>query len=224
MYMQAFTTHTGIVAPLAIDNIDTDAIIPKQFLKSISRYGFGVHAFDEWRYLDKGELGQDCNLRPKNKDFILNQTPFNQATILLAGDNFGCGSSREHAPWALSEFGFKAIISSSFADIFFSNSYKNGLLPIVLPVNVVSILFESVQKHQTNQLADAYQLTIDLPNQCVITAEQQIFNFEITEFRKHCLMNALDEIALTLQHEKAIKDFEQDYYTKYSWLKQGINN
>ncbi|MFM2343829.1 MAG: hypothetical protein RLZZ210_437 [Pseudomonadota bacterium] len=219
--MEKFTTHTGIVAPFDRSNIDTDAIIPKQFLKSISRNGFGQYLFDEWRYLDVGYSGQDCTNRPLNQDFILNKAPYQNSSILLSRQNFGCGSSREHAPWALTQFGFKAVIASSFADIFFGNSYKNGLLPIVLKEQEIEELFQITQQNI------GHTLTIDLENQQVISQNQNnqtSYNFEISEFRKHCLLNGLDEIGLSLLHQEKIQAFEQSYFNQYPWLKQGINH
>jgi len=218
--MQKFTQHIGIVAPLDRSNIDTDAIIPKQFLKSISRNGFGMHLFDEWRYLDIGYPGQDCSNRPLNKEFILNQPQYKDTSILLARENFGCGSSREHAPWALGQYGFKAIIASSFADIFFSNAYKNGLLPIQLTPDQIESLFCLAKNNKL-------ELAIDLENQKVMyntLQEKLVFDFNITPFRKYCLLNGLDEIGLSLMHQDKIKSFEQTYFNNYPWLKQGIKN
>ena len=210
--MKAFTQLTAIVAPLDRSNVDTDAIIPKQFLKSIKRTGFGVNCFDEWRYLDKGEVGMDNSRRPLNPDFSLNQPQYKNAQILLTRKNFGCGSSREHAPWALDDYGFRAIIAPSFADIFFNNCYKNGLLPIVLSEEIVDKLFNEVATQ------DGYQLTIDLQNQTVTTPSGEAFSFDITEHRKHCLLNGLDEIGLTLQHADEIKAFENKRKQEFAWL------
>lgn len=210
--MKAFTHITALVAPLDRANVDTDAIIPKQFLKSIKRSGFGPNAFDEWRYLDHGEPGMDNSKRPLNPDFSLNQSRYQGAHILLTRKNFGCGSSREHAPWALDDFGFRAIIAPSFADIFFNNCYKNGLLPIVLPEEVVDALFQAVEKQE------GYQLSIDLPNQTVTTPSGTSYHFDITEHRKHCLLNGLDEIGLTLQHADEIKAFEAKHRAEQPWL------
>ncbi|MBQ9258605.1 MAG: 3-isopropylmalate dehydratase small subunit [Neisseriaceae bacterium] len=210
--MKSFTKLTAIVAPLDRSNVDTDAIIPKQFLKSIKRTGFGVNCFDEWRYLDKGEVGMDNSRRPLNPDFSLNQPQYKNAQILLTRKNFGCGSSREHAPWALDDYGFRAIIAPSFADIFFNNCYKNGLLPIVLSAEIVDKLFNEVATQ------DGYQLTIDLQNQTVTTPNGEAFSFDITEHRKHCLLNGLDEIGLTLQHADEIKTFENKRQQDYPWL------
>ncbi|MBO7555397.1 MAG: 3-isopropylmalate dehydratase small subunit [Neisseriaceae bacterium] len=210
--MKAFTQLTAIVAPLDRSNVDTDAIIPKQFLKSIKRTGFGVNCFDEWRYLDKGEVGMDNSRRPLNPDFSLNQPQYQNAQILLTRKNFGCGSSREHAPWALDDYGFRAIIAPSFADIFFNNCYKNGLLPIVLSEEIVDKLFNEVAQNT------GYQLTIDLHNQTVTTPSGEAFSFDITEHRKHCLLNGLDEIGLTLQHAEEIKAFENKRKQEFAWL------
>ena len=201
--MKAFTKITAIVAPLDRSNVDTDAIIPKQFLKSIKRSGFGPNAFDEWRYLDHGEPGMDNSKRPLNPDFSLNQPRYQGAQILLTRKNFGCGSSREHAPWALDDYGFRAIIAPSFADIFFNNCYKNGLLPIVLTEEQVDQLFKEVEANE------GYQLSIDLAEQTLTTPSGETFTFDITEHRKHCLLNGLDEIGLTLQHADEIRDFEE---------------
>lgn len=210
--MKAFTQLTAIVAPLDRSNVDTDAIIPKQFLKSIKRTGFGVNCFDEWRYLDKGEVGMDNSRRPLNPDFSLNQPQYKNAQILLTRKNFGCGSSREHAPWALDDYGFRAIIAPSFADIFFNNCYKNGLLPIVLSEEIVDKLFNEVAQNT------GYQLTINLENQTVTTPSGEAFSFDITEHRKHCLLNGLDEIGLTLQHADEIKAFENKRKQQFAWL------
>ncbi|WP_434777216.1 3-isopropylmalate dehydratase small subunit [Neisseria sp. Ec49-e6-T10] len=210
--MKAFTTLTGLVAPLDRANVDTDAIIPKQFLKSIKRTGFGVNCFDEWRYLDHGEPGMDHQSRPLNPDFPLNQARYQGAQILLTQQNFGCGSSREHAPWALDDYGFRAVIAPSFADIFFNNCFKNGLLPIVLPQTVVNELFKQTFAQE------GYCLTIDLPSQTVSTPSNEQYQFEITEHRKHCLLNGLDEIGLTLAHTQAIKAYETKHKAEQPWL------
>lgn len=210
--MQAFTQHTGICVPLDRPNVDTDAIIPKQFLKSIRRSGFGVNLFDEWRYLDHGEPGQDVSRRPLNPDFVLNQPRYAGASILLARDNFGCGSSREHAPWALQDYGFRCIIAPSFADIFYNNCFKNGILPVVLAPDVVDRLFAETAA------TTGYQLTVDLEKQSVTTPSQAQFFFEIDGFRKHCLLNGLDDIGLTLQHVEAIKAFEARHRAGSPWL------
>ena len=212
--MDKFTVHKGLVAPLDRENVDTDAIIPKQFLKSIARTGFGDNLFDEWRYLDVGQPGQDNTNRPINPDFVLNQARYQGASVLIARDNFGCGSSREHAPWALQQYGFRAVIAPSFADIFFNNCYKNGLLPIVLPEEVVDQLFQEVEANE------GYALTLDLSKQTVSTPNGQSFGFEITEHRKHCLLNGLDEIGLTLAHAEEIKAFETKHRNAQPWLFQ----
>ncbi|HZJ81847.1 MAG TPA: 3-isopropylmalate dehydratase small subunit [Guyparkeria sp.] len=210
--MQAFTTHKGIVAPLDRSNVDTDAIIPKQYLKSIKRTGFGPTAFDDWRYLDPGEPGTDHSQRRKNPDFILNQEPFDRATILLTRENFGCGSSREHAVWALTDFGFRAVIAPSFADIFFNNSFKTGLLPIVLKENEVDAIFKAIDAQP------GLELEIDLPNQLVKLPNSNEYHFEIDSFRKYCLVEGLDDIALTLEHADKIKDYERVQRQKTPWL------
>ncbi|WP_037586066.1 3-isopropylmalate dehydratase small subunit [Stenoxybacter acetivorans] len=212
--MKSFTTLVGLVAPLDRANVDTDAIIPKQFLKSIKRSGFGPNAFDEWRYLDHGEPGIDNSQRPLNPDFSLNLPRYQGAQILLTRKNFGCGSSREHAPWALDDYGFRAVIAPSFADIFFNNCYKNGLLPIVLPEEAVDDLFHAVEAQE------GYRLRIDLEKQTVITPDGKSFAFDITEHRKHCLLNGLDEIGLTLQHADDIKAFENKHKAQQPWLFQ----
>jgi 3-isopropylmalate/(R)-2-methylmalate dehydratase small subunit len=210
--MKPFITYTGIVAPLDRANVDTDAIIPKQFLKSIKKTGFGPHLFDEWRYLDHGEPGMDITQRKKNPEFVLNQPRFEKATILIARENFGCGSSREHAPWAIEDYGFRAILAPSFADIFFSNCFKNGILPIILPAETIDDLFKAINKQE------GYSLTIDLKNQFVILPSDNKINFQVDAFRKHCLVNGLDDIGLTMQHSETIKAFEKNYYQKNSWL------
>lgn len=210
--MQKFTVLDGMVAPLDRANVDTDAIIPKQFLKSIKRSGFGPNLFDEWRYLDQGEPGRDNAGRPLNPDFVLNQPRYKGAQVLLARENFGCGSSREHAPWALEDYGFRAIIAPSFADIFFNNCFKNGLLPIKLDAAVVDSLFKAVQA------TPGYRLKIDLAQQKVVTPEGTQITFEVDAFRKHCLLNGLDDIALTLQHVDEIKAYEARYRATNPWL------
>ena len=210
--MQKFTLLKGLVAPMDRENVDTDAIIPKQFLKSIKKTGFGPNLFDEWRYLDKGEPGIPESQRKPNPDFVLNQPRYQGASILLARKNFGCGSSREHAPWALDDYGFRAVIAPSFADIFFNNCYKNGLLPIVLDETVVDQLF------QETEAEEGYALDIDLAAQTVTTPDGQSFAFDITEHRKHCLLNGLDEIGLTLQHADEIKAFEDKRKQAQPWL------
>lgn len=210
--MEKFVVHQGLVAPLDRENVDTDAIIPKQFLKSIKRTGFGPNLFDEWRYLDQGEPGQDCSGRPINPDFVLNQPRYKGASILLARQNFGCGSSREHAPWALSQYGFRAIIAPSFADIFFNNCYKNGLLPIVLTASQVDHLFNETFAF------NGYQLTIDLEKQQVIAPDNRAYDFDITSFRKYCLLNGLDDIGLTLRYADKIKAYEAERLLRMPWL------
>ena len=210
--MQAFTVHQGLVAPMDRANVDTDAIIPKQFLKSIARSGFGPNLFDEWRYLDKGEPGQDPATRRPNPDFVLNQPRYAGASVLLARRNFGCGSSREHAPWAIDQYGFRAIIAPSYADIFFNNCFKNGLLPIVLPEAAVSRLFDAVAAFP------GYRLTIDLPRQVVVQPDGAEIPFEVQAFRKYCLVNGFDDIGLTLRHADKIKAFEAERIAKMPWL------
>ncbi|MBU3543153.1 MAG: 3-isopropylmalate dehydratase small subunit [Burkholderiaceae bacterium] len=210
--MQKFTIHQGLVAPLDRENVDTDAIIPKQFLKSIKRTGFGQNLFDEWRYLDHGEPGQDCSTRPVNPDFVLNQARYQGSSILLARQNFGCGSSREHAPWALEQYGFRAIIAPSFADIFFNNCYKNGLLPIVLSAQQVDHLFNETYAF------NGYQLTIDLEQQLVIAPDNRTYSFDIAPFRKYCLLNGLDDIGLTLRYKDKIKSYEAERLMRMPWL------
>ena len=210
--MKAFTQHQGLVAPLDRANVDTDQIIPKQFLKSIKRSGFGPNLFDEWRYLDEGQPDQDNSQRPINTDFVLNQPRYQGASVLLAQENFGCGSSREHAPWALEEYGFRAIIAPSFADIFYNNSFKNGLLPIILSAAEVNELFAQVQA------TEGYQLTIDLAAQTVTRPDGVQYSFEVDAFRKHCLLNGLDDIGLTLQDAEQIREFEVAYKKANPWL------
>ena len=210
--MQKFTLLTGLVAPLDRANVDTDAIIPKQFLKSIKRSGFGPNLFDEWRYLDHGEPGIDNSKRPLNADFVLNQPRYQGAQILLARENFGCGSSREHAPWALEDYGFRAIIATSFADIFFNNCFKNGLLPIRLAAEQVEELFKAVAANP------GYKLSIDLERQTIGTPDGKVYKFEVEAFRKHCLLNGLDNIGLTLQHVDEIKTYEAKHRSAQPWL------
>lgn len=210
--MNKFTELNGLVAPLDRANVDTDAIIPKQFLKSIKRIGFGPNLFDEWRYLDHGEPGRDNSRRPLNPDFVLNQARYQGAQILLTRENFGCGSSREHAPWAIDDYGFRAIIAVSFADIFSNNCFKNGLLPIVLDAATVEDLFQVVLANP------GYHLKIDLVQQQVLTPEGKVFKFEVDAFRKNCLLNGLDDIGLTLQHVNEIKTFEQARKAQQPWL------
>ena len=215
--MDKFTIHEGLVAPLDRANVDTDAIIPKQFLKSIRRTGFGPNLFDEWRYLDHGEPGQDNSRRPLNPDFVLNQPRYEKASILLARKNFGCGSSREHAPWALQQYGFRAIVAPSFADIFFNNCYKSGLLPIVLTEAQVDQLFNEVKAF------DGFKLVVDLENQVLRTPDGRIgFEFAIDEFRKYCLMGGLDDIGLTLRHADEIRAFEKRHLARQPWLANTI--
>jgi 3-isopropylmalate/(R)-2-methylmalate dehydratase small subunit len=211
--MQPFRILTGLVAPLDRANVDTDVIIPKQFLKSIARSGFGANLFDAWRYLDRGEPGTDASKRPLNPDFVLNQSRYQGAQILLARRNFGCGSSREHAPWALADYGFRALIAPSFADIFFNNCCKNGLLPIVLSEAEVDRLFHGAAAFP------GFRLTIDLERQTVATVDgATVFSFDIEPFRKHCLLNGLDEIGLTLQHADEIRTFEAKHLAEQPWL------
>ena len=212
--MEPFRLHTGLVAPLDRENVDTDAIIPKQFLKSIHRSGFGPNLFDAWRYLDRGEPGQDPAARRPNPDFVLNQPRYRGASILLARQNFGCGSSREHAPWALQQYGFRALIAPSYADIFFNNCFKNGLLPIRLPEDAVAQLFAEVAAF------DGYQLTIDLAQQVVKKPDGTALGFEIEPFRKDCLLGGLDDIGLTLRHAEKIRAFEAERLLKMPWLAQ----
>ena len=210
--MQAFTVHQGLVAPMDRENVDTDAIIPKQFLKSIHRTGFGPNLFDAWRYLDPGEPGQDPASRKPNPDFVLNQPRFRGATILIARKNFGCGSSREHAPWALQQYGFKAIVAPSYADIFFNNCFKNGLLPIVLPDFHLDHLFQEVAANM------GYRLQIDLPAQTVTTPSGQVMRFDAEPFRKECLVNGWDDIGLTLRRQDAIRAYEERRRASEPWI------
>ncbi|HRN81269.1 MAG TPA: 3-isopropylmalate dehydratase small subunit [Nitrosomonas europaea] len=210
--MEKFEQFKGIVAPLDRANVDTDAIIPKQFLKSIKRSGFGQNLFDEWRYLDYGEPGKDISLRQLNPDFILNQPRYQGARILVARDNFGCGSSREHAPWALQDYGFAVIIAPSFADIFYNNCFKIGLLPIVLEASIVDRLIRDTLE------TDGYRLEVNLDAQTVTTPSGEIHRFEVDSFRKHCLLNGLDEIGLTLQHADKIRTFEMNRRDRQPWL------
>lgn len=210
--MEKFTVLNGVVAPMDRANVDTDMIIPKQFLKSIKRSGFGVNLFDELRYLDEGYPGQDCSKRPVNPEFPLNQPRFAGSSILLARENFGCGSSREHAPWALVDCGFKAIIAPSYADIFFNNSFKNGLLPIVLNEEIVSGLFDELNANE------GFELIIDLEQQLIKGSAQGDIPFEVDPFRKHCLLNGLDDIGLTLEDADAIREFEAGWQVQCPWL------
>lgn len=213
--MEKFETHTGIAVAMNRANVDTDAIIPKQFLKSIKRTGFGEYLFDGWRYLDEGQPGMDCSKRPLNPDFELNKAEFQGATILVAGPNFGCGSSREHAPWALQQYGFKAIIASSFADIFFNNCFKNGLLPIVLKEEEVDGVLGLIEA------TPGIKLTVNLLDQRICIADL-VLNFEVEPFRKHCLVNGLDDIGMTLQHADQIKAFEASRLAAQPWLNNSI--
>jgi len=210
--LKKFSKHSGIVAPLKMSNVDTDAIIPKQFLKSVERVGFGQFLFDAWRYLDQGEPGMDCSNRPINSDFVLNKKIYNNASILLTMDNFGCGSSREHAPWALLEFGFQVILAPSFADIFYNNCFKNGLLPIILDDKIIDQLFERVNNKE------GYTLTIDLHMQSIITPSNREINFNIDASRKMALIEGLDEIGLTMKYSKKIEDFEKKRRIDAPWL------
>ncbi len=210
--MEVFTTMNGLVVPLDRANVDTDAIIPKQFLKSIKRTGFGPYLFDEWRYEDIGQPGMDCTNRPKRADFVLNQPRYQGAEVLLARENFGCGSSREHAPWALLDFGFRCIIAPSFADIFYNNCFKNGILPIILSEADMDQLFRECAA------AEGYRLNIDLQAQTVITPSGQSFSFDIDEFRKHCLLEGLDDIGLTLADADDIRAYEARRAQEAAWL------
>ncbi len=214
--MQKFNVHKGLVAPMDRENVDTDAIIPKQFLKSIRKTGFGPNLFDAWRYLDPGEPGQDPSTRKPNPEFVLNQQRYQGASVLLARKNFGCGSSREHAPWAIDQYGFRCVIAPSFADIFFNNCFKNGLLPIVLPEAAVAQLFDEVLAFP------GYQLTIDLERQVVVRAQGEEIPFEVQAFRKYCLINGLDDIGLTLRHADKIKAYEAERLATKPWLAHTI--
>jgi 3-isopropylmalate/(R)-2-methylmalate dehydratase small subunit len=210
--MKSFTVLHGVVAPMDRANVDTDLIIPKQFLKSIKRSGFGPNLFDELRYLDEGQPGQDCSARPLNPDFPLNKPRYQGASVLLARENFGCGSSREHAPWALEDYGFRCVIAPSYADIFYNNCFKNGVLPIALDGATVDQLFGEMYA------AEGYELTVDLEQQLVKTPGGEEFGFDVDEFRKHCLFNGLDDIALTLESESAIRSYEQRWSQQSPWL------
>jgi 3-isopropylmalate/(R)-2-methylmalate dehydratase small subunit len=215
--MEKFTVHEGLVAPLDRNNVDTDAIIPKQFLKSIKRSGFGPNLFDEWRYLDHGEPGMDNSKRPLNPEFVLNQPRYQGASILLTRKNFGCGSSREHAPWALQQYGFRAIVAPSFADIFFNNCFKNGVLPIVLPEATVDRLFDEVKAFP------GFRLVVDLDQQIVRTTDgTKGYPFDVDGFRKYCLLNGLDDIGLTLRHADKIRAFEERHLAQQPWLSNTI--
>ncbi len=210
--MQAFTRLNGLVVPLDRANVDTDAIIPKQFLKSIKRTGYGPFLFDEWRYEDVGQPEMDCSNRPIRKDFVLNQPRYQGAEIMLARENFGCGSSREHAPWAILDYGISCIIAPSFADIFYNNCFKNGILPVVLKDEEVDLLFSETQSQE------GYKLDVDLEAQTVTTPSGQVFTFEVDDFRKHCLLNGLDDIGLTLQQADKIKAYEERRKQEAPWL------
>jgi 3-isopropylmalate/(R)-2-methylmalate dehydratase small subunit len=214
--MKNFTVHKGLVAPMDRENVDTDAIIPKQFLKSIRKTGFGPNLFDEWRYLDAGFPGQDPTSRKLNPDFVLNQTRYAGASILLARKNFGCGSSREHAPWALDQYGFRAILAPSFADIFFNNSFKNGLLPIVLPESTISQLFDECFAFP------GYTLTVDLERQVIAKPQGEEIPFDVQAFRKYCLLNGFDDIGLTLRQSDKIAAFEAERLAQKPWLAHSI--
>jgi 3-isopropylmalate/(R)-2-methylmalate dehydratase small subunit len=213
--MKPLTLHKGLVAPMDRANVDTDAIIPKQFLKSIARSGFGPNLFDGWRYLDHGEPGQDPASRKPNPDFVLNQSRYQGASILLARENFGCGSSREHAPWAIEQYGFRVLIAPSYADIFFNNCFKNGLLPIVLPESQVARLFDEVAAFV------GYSLTIDLPRQVIVKPDGSELAFDVQPFRKQCLLNGWDDIGLTLRHAQKIRAFENERLMRRPWLVGG---
>ena len=210
--MKKFTQVKGIVAPIDRANVDIDMIMPKQFLKSIKRTGFGINLFDELRYLDEGYPGQDCSKRPLNMDFSLNQARYQGSNILIARQNFGCGSSREHAPWALDDYGFRAVIAPSFADIFFNNCFKNGILPIVLSEEDVDVIFNELFANE------GYELSIDLEQQTVTSPSGKVYSFEVDDFRKHCLSNGLDDIGVTLENVEAIKAYEEKRKAEAPWL------
>ena len=214
--MEAFKTVKGVVLPIDRSNVDTDAIIPKQYLKSVARSGFGANLFDEWRYLDHGEPGQEHSNRPINSNFVLNEKRYTGAEVLLARSNFGCGSSREHAVWALHDYGIKVIIASSFADIFFNNCFKNGLLPLVLSEDVIDVLFKSIKDEL------GYMLEVDLESHTIITPDGTQHSFDIESFRKYCLVNGFDDIDLTLRHKKDISEFEATHRQKMPWLFEDI--
>ena len=214
--MDKFTVHQGLVAPMDRENVDTDAIIPKQFLKSIKKTGFGPNLFDEWRYLDKGEPGMDPASRKPNPDFVLNQPRYAGASVLIARKNFGCGSSREHAPWALDQYGFRAVIAPSFADIFFNNCFKNGVLPIVLPDSVIAKLFDEVAAFP------GYELTVDLERQVIVKPDGTEIAFDVQPFRKYCLLNGFDDIGLTLRQQDKIKAFEANRLATKPWLAHSL--
>jgi len=210
--MEKLNTVKGIVAPMDRPNVDTDAIIPKQFLKSIKRSGFGPNLFDEWRYLDHGEPGMDNSKRKINPDFVLNQERFQGSNILIARENFGCGSSREHAPWALLDYGFRVVIAPSYADIFFNNCFKNGILPIILSAEIVDTIFSELAE------TEGYQLTVDLPSQTITKPNGETIAFDVDDFRKHCLVNGLDDIGMTLEHVADIKSYEEKRKQQAPWL------
>jgi len=215
--MERFTKYTSVMIPIDRSNVDTDAIIPKQFLKSVERSGFGDNLFDAWRYLDQGEPGQDCRDRPLNPDFILNQKVYREGKVLLARENFGCGSSREHAVWALRDFGIRTVIAGSYADIFFNNCFKNGVLPVILPAADIDTLFD----HDND--SGPISMEIDLERQTATTDSGQVYRFEIEGFKKKCLLEGLDDIALTLQHESDIGTYEQRRMKEVPWLFQDIS-
>ncbi|MFL2550084.1 MAG: 3-isopropylmalate dehydratase small subunit [Arenicellales bacterium] len=215
--MEKFINYTSVVIPIDRSNVDTDAIIPKQFLKSVEKSGFGDNLFDAWRYLDQGEPGEDCSNRPLNSDFILNQRAYREGKVLLARENFGCGSSREHAVWALRDFGIRTVIAGSYADIFFNNCFKNGVLPIILPSADIDALFEC------NQASGPFSMEIDLDRQTATTDSGQVYRFEMDNFKKKCLLEGLDDIALTMQHEGDISAYEQRRMTEVPWLFQDLS-
>ena len=215
--MEKFINYTSVVIPIDRNNVDTDAIIPKQFLKSVEKSGFGDNLFDAWRYLDQGEPGEDCSNRPLNSDFILNQRAYREGKVLLARENFGCGSSREHAVWALRDFGIRTVIAGSYADIFFNNCFKNGVLPIILPSADIDALFEC------NQASGPFSMEIDLDRQTATTDSGQVYRFEMDNFKKKCLLEGLDDIALTMQHEGDISAYEQRRMTEVPWLFQDLS-
>ena len=215
--MEKFINYTSVVIPIDRSNVDTDAIIPKQFLKSVEKSGFGDNLFDAWRYLDQGEPGEDCSNRPLNSDFILNQRAYREGKVLLARENFGCGSSREHAVWALRDFGIRTVIAGSYADIFFNNCFKNGVLPIILPSADIDALFEC------NQTSGPFSMDIDLDRQTATTDSGQVYRFEMDDFKKKCLLEGLDDIALTMQHEGDISAYDQRRMTEVPWLFQDLS-
>ena len=215
--MEKFINYTSVVIPIDRSNVETDAIIPKQFLKSVEKSGFGDNLFDAWRYLDQGEPGEDCSNRPLNSDFILNQRAYREGKVLLARENFGCGSSREHAVWALRDFGIRTVIAGSYADIFFNNCFKNGVLPIILPSADIDALFEC------NQASGPFSMDIDLDRQTATTDSGQVYRFEMNDFKKKCLLEGLDDIALTMQHEGDISAYEQRRMTEVPWLFQDLS-